>query len=387
MIPRFPHTLVAGLTAGIFATALVHADQDVPAVDVNKMLRDLHGLQEQQVKDSKAIKQSAIQKLSAAANSVAAGVALWEEAIQATQMAGAGKEASTFRAWKDAEGELYKEREVQNAIHLHLEWLVITLQRSAGATTKDLLPTILNYTKELAADQGMMEALDDAITKEKAQPAGVAARPKGGARREDPAKADEAIRRTHNEILRTPLTGSMIVQWMKLTDYVNVDQWEPTPGSFDGIYKNVVQPELRQEKDARVFEYWDYKLRKEADVASKSKLTFEVDKFNTVRRPALLWNRAQEYAFLGQKNRSLTEMFTLIKTYPNHPDASDWMTALQGVLAPAPAAPSPGTATAAPAFVPAPVAPVAPAAQAPAAPAAPLPPGVSPATAGLPGAQ
>jgi hypothetical protein len=135
-------------------------------------------------------------------------------------------------------------------------------------------------------------------------------------------------------------------------------------------------------------DYWDMKLKKEADAATRSKLSFEVDKFNTLRRPALLWNRAQEYTYLGQKNRAVTEMFNQIKTYPNHPDASDWVTALEAMLAPQPApeaapapAPAPSTSSALPA--PAPVVPTVP----PPAPAAVAPAGGPTPTALLPGAQ
>jgi len=74
---------------------------------------------------------------------------------------------------------------------------------------------------------------------------------------------------------------------------------------------------------------------------------------------------------LGQKNRGVTEMFNLIKTYPTHPDADDWIAKLENILLPpAPAAPpgvdpSPGTQP--PASTASPGAPGAPTAAVPAA--------------------
>jgi hypothetical protein len=79
------------------------------------------------------------------------------------------------------------------------------------------------------------------------------------------------------------------------------------------------------------------KLKREADKASQSKLAFEIEKFNTMRRPVLLWNRSQEYVNLGLKNRAATEMFALIKAHPTHPDADEWLNTLEELLAPAPA--------------------------------------------------
>jgi len=196
------------------------------------------------------------------------------------------------------------------------------------------------------------------------------------------------VRKMHDKILRTDLQKSMIVGWLKLDDAVSFDKWEMVPGAYDGIYKQIVQPELRAERDPRVFEYWDTKLKKEADSATKSRLAYEVERFNNQRRPELLWNRAQEYTYLGQKNRAVTEMFNLIKQFPLHPDASDWTAALEGVLAPTPppdVAPAPINGIATPGVAPVTTAPV----------VTPLPPPVSvtpPAsgptpTALLPGAQ
>jgi len=383
MFPRSPRSLVAWLTAGLLASATLHAEQDVPPVDVAKMLKDLRTVQEQQTTQGKATRQAAIQKISAVVNNPAAALELWEEAIRITQMEGAGKEATQFHAWKDAEGDLYKEKEVLNAIHLHLEWLLLTLQRSNGMPVKDLVTPVINFTRELLADQAMMDALDDAIKKEKeqVQPAAGGRRGRGG--KIDPAQGDQAVKKIHEMILRTPMGSSMIVQWLKLSEFASPENWEPVAGNFDGIYKNIVQPELRAELDARVFDYWDAKLRKEADLATRSKLTFEVDKFNTQRRPALLWERMQEYLYLGQKNRAVSEMYKLIQGNPTHPDATDWIATLKGIIAP-PAAEAPATSTApSPGLTPVPP----PAATAAPPPAAPLPPGVSPSTAALPGAR
>jgi hypothetical protein len=376
MPSRSPRSTIAILTAGLLAGATLHADQDAPPVNVNDLLKQLRGLRDQQTLQAKTSRQSAIQTLSAAANSPERALKLWQDAVQATQMDGAGKEAAQMRQWRDTEGELFKEREVQNAVHLHLSWLVITLQRSNGSTVKELLPTIINYTKELLADQATMDALDETIKKEKTAP--VPGRPRPGGNQA--AKDDQATRRTHDSILNKNVNNSLIVQWLKLGDLITVDKWENNPGNFDGIYTKIIQPELRNQKDPHVMDYWDVKLKKEADNASKTRLSFEVDKFNNQRRPALLWSRAQEYTYLGQKNRAVTEMFNLIKTYPTHPDASDWVNALENVLAPPPEA-APVAPTAA---LPAPVAPVLP----PPAPAAPVAPADGPTpTSSLPGAQ
>src|SRR5205085_593121 len=151
---------------------------------------------------AKTSKQTAIQQISAAASSTERAIKLWEDAVQATEMAGAGREQSQMQNWKNTEGELFKEKEVQNAVHLNLEWLALTLQRSNGATVKDLLPAITNYTRELVTDQAWMDALDDAIQKDKAAPG-------PNRQRNQKTKDDVAIKKTHDSVLRN-MSGSVI---------------------------------------------------------------------------------------------------------------------------------------------------------------------------------
>src|SRR5204863_10011343 len=193
------------------------------------------------------------------------------------------------------------------------------------------------------ADEAGMDALADLIKKERDDKNPTKARK---------SRDDASMKRVHDSVLNRSLNGSVVVQWMKVGDLITVDKWELNPGNYDGIFKNIILPEMRQQKDLRIFEYWDAKLKKEADAATKTKLSFEVDKFNTQRRPTLLWNRSQEFVALGQKNRGVTEMFNVIKAFPLHPDADDWINKLEtALLPPAPADPT----TSAPA--PAPVSP------------------------------
>lgn len=360
------------LTACLAASPALHAQQDAPPIDVGQLLQALRALRDQQTTQLKSQKQTAIQQLSSVASSPEKAVQLWEDAVRATQFDGMAKEGAQFRAWKEGEGEALKERLVQNAVQLHLRWLVLTLQHSAEIKVKELLPTVVNYTKDLVADEAVLEALEESIKREK-EAAAIA--PPGGVRRNQnqPNKVSDAvIKRTHDQILKPSLAGSPVVKWMKLTDAVRAEgggrddgarggrraegtaggTWESSPAGLDGIFLKIILPELRSQKDARVLEYWDLKLKKEADAASRSRLAYEIEKFNSERRPTLLWSRSQEFIALGQKNRAISEMFGVIKAHPTHPQADDWIAALEQLLAPptpAPAAaPSDSAATTAP---------------------------------------
>jgi hypothetical protein len=321
-----------------FAAVTFAQTQDAPAPDLSSLLQELKKIREQQVQSEKQQRQAALQQVTAAAASPERAAGLWEDAVRAIQFDGATKEGTAFKEWKDREGEGLNSKEGRNAARLYFNWLKLTILRDAGTPVKELLPQVVAHTKELSADREMMEALEESIKKDKE----LAASGKHGMKRQGD---DDKAKRMHDQILNKGLAGSPVVQWLKLKEFVNPPQWENNPGDFDGIFNNIILPELRAQKDPRLLEYWDMRLKKEADAASKQKLTFAVEKYNNERRPALLWSRADDLLLLGQKNRAIGEMFNLIKTYPRHPSADTWIARLEAILVP----PPPGAATAAPA--------------------------------------
>lgn len=321
----------------ITAAQLLAQIQDAPPPDLSQILQALRSLKEQQLVQIKAVKEKALRDAQTAAASPTAAAAAWEEAVRQVQFEGAPKEGAAFREWKENEGDALSDKECQNAAQLYFRWLALTLQRSNGATIRELLPTVVQYTRELTADQLAMEALADRIAKETQ----LVQSGKHGAR--DKKRDDQMTRRLHDEILRG-LAGSPPAKAMGIEEHLKVDAWEPNPGNLDGIYGAIILPELRAMRDSRVLDYWDMRIKREGEKAQKNKLAYDLEKFTREHRPTLLWNKAGEYVNLGLKNRAISEMFTLVKTYPQHPDAPKWIGALEATLMPpaAPAAPAPG---------------------------------------------
>ena len=312
---------------------------DAPPIDAASLLKELHRIRDQQSASSKQTRQTALQQINAAASSPERGLLMWEEAVRAVQFDGQAKEGAAFREWKEREGEALSAPLGRNAIRLFFMYLGLTIQRDAGAKVKELLPQLLTYTRELANDEIAVEALEEAIKREKEQTPG----PKR-AQQAQRKVTDEQVRKAHDQVLRRGLGNSPVVQWMKLGDFIDPEKWEKQPGNLDGIYTQVILPELRVENDARVTEYWDHRLKREGETAMRTKLAFEVEKFNTQRRPALLWSRAQDLLAIGQKNRAATEMFGIIRSNPTNPELPNWIAALEAVLVP----PAPVSASDAP---------------------------------------
>lgn len=317
-----------------FASVATGLAQDAAPVDTAALLKELARFKDQQSSQSKQSRLSALQTVNAAAASPEKAAALWEEAVHAVQFSGLPKDGVDFRAWREKEGEALNSPLGRSAARLYFIWLGITIQRDGGVSVKELLPQIFAYIKELLADEAAAVAVDDAVRREKEQASAVAAA--GAKKPQAPtvhAKDDKA-KKMHDSILRAALGASPVAQWMKISDFINPQGWEKSPGSIDGIYQQIVLPEFRDKKDARALDYWDFKIKRDGEAAERTKLSFEIDKFLSLHRPQLQWKRAEEFHLIGQKNRGIAAMMAVIKANPLHPDTMSWVANLEGILQP-----------------------------------------------------
>ncbi len=278
------------------------------------MLRSLTDMEEKNSTAAHGMITKVLQELNAAAGSNTTAIAFYEQAMRATLFAGQNREQTQFQEWKKKEASDLKDPEFQTAVRLHLTYLVLTLQRANGATTQQILPSLLSYISQVLAD--------DDLTKQ--------------------------------DLMKGSVTDGLFAKWYgigKLFD--KLKDWETNPGNWDGMYQKTILPQMRKDKDPRVLDYWDAKLQREAVRASSSRLALSIDRFNQVRKPSLLWSRAEDLPASGQRNRAITEMFTLVKNYPDHESNAAWIGKLKTILTagsqPAPAPASASASASAPA--------------------------------------
>lgn len=335
--------------------------QDAPPMDVRQLLEALKTFREQNEAGLKARKQNAYTKVMAAAASAPAAAAFWKEAVKETQFNGADHQAAKISDWKDGDGEALGSKECQTAARLHLYWLGLSLQHAMGTETKQMLQNIIEYTKQVRADEEVASKLDASIE-----------RLKDRKDRKDVAE-EQTVKRVHDQILRTSVGGSPVARALQLSDILGDDSkkgrakgtepkadagsgWEYTPGNVEGIYSQIILPEFRNTKDPRLLEYWDLRIKQETERAAEKKLDVEQRDWLQIRRPSLLWSRAQDVMLLGQVNRAIGEMFNILKSNPQHPNASSWISTLEGFAAPAAVPATPATTSSTTGTVPAPVA-------------------------------
>jgi len=326
----------------------VFAQQDGPAVNASAILRDLDMTELRQKQAAQSAQQSVIAKLQSAMSSGSAAVSLYSDAVKSTVFQGKKDDARAFEDWRGQKAELLRSKEMQTALQLYLKYLVLSLQRKDAKSPATFVNPSLLYARELAAAGPYF------VTTGKAEGKGGGRR--GGGKKNAPeagnpgAKPDEI-----KGILDASVGDTPIAKWLGIGPMLPEGKnWELRAGDLSGILEKNVRPYFREQKNPQLIETWDLEMQLQADLVTAGQLDYDADQFNTVTRPIMQFAKANDYSTLGMNNHAINDIYTLIKTYPQHPDFPKWVQRIRELLkpmvpAPAPAATTPvPTATAAP---------------------------------------
>ncbi len=337
MLPRVP--LVVGLVS--LTTLPLLAQQDSQPVNASAILQDLDKIELQQKQTVLSARQSATAQIRAAANSPSAADALYEQAVEAMQFDGIKNKGGNFAEWKSSKAPLLRSKEMQAILSFHLRYLALSLDRFGSDKPELFAQPAYDYVKELAAYDVNFTKLGQKGPDPQSQ------------RDRDEAALNKEILNAKKELLGASLNESVFVKWLRLEPFLpKGDDWELKPGDLSGILDKDVRSVFRKAKDPRIIETWEYEMKVKADRVTATRLDHAADDFNTVTRPQMQFSRANDMILIGQKNRGIAEIYSMIKTYPTHADFGQWVQRLRELLKasePAPAAAAaPATSSAGP---------------------------------------
>ena len=306
----FPLCSLALLVAGSLLPMTGLAQQPpAPPFDPNAVLSALKDLRTKQQQTMRSTKSQVLASINAAAADTSSAGRAYEQAVIAVDFQGQGSDASKISEWRKRQGELLRNRDFLTAARLQLTYLGITWQRSAGATVTDLLPALYDYTAQVDGSRELIEPFES--------------------------------------IIKRSLPESVFTSYYQVGPYISgVQDWEMQQFNTEGIFQKTILPELRKLKDPRLLDYWDKRLQMEAGRADRAQNGLTANRFNRIRRPTILWNRAEDELLLGDKARAVNDMLALAKMYSDHPDFDKWTARLEEIVSDAgpKASPTPAAA-------------------------------------------
>ena len=338
--PHMKSLLFPILGAALFLTPVpLPAEPPQPAV-ASQILQELDKIETERDAIMQRGWRAAAAAVSAAAQSKESAIDLYEQAVRETEFAGLSQESAQWREWKDNDGALLRATPGGKALLYQLRYTRLTMRRAFGEKVPELLSDVIGYVAALQNE------IDDIVPDQSLKSALERAKRLGDQKRRQSLQKEMRERNFAQGLLKTGVGGSVIARYLGVDGELGkAEDWPQEPGNLDAILDQVVLPELREEKDARLFSFWEDKIKRAGQKALDLGTDFEKSRYETIEFPQLLWARAEDYLLFDQQTRALHDMLAAIRANPAHPKADQWIKKLrellQPIAAPAPAAPSP----------------------------------------------
>lgn len=326
----FLRSSLPGALCALALTCPALLAQDGPAVNVQNILRELDQIEAQQKASLQSTKQATMAKLKAASNSGQAAAALYVEAVEAVSFEGKKGKAGQFANWKDSASDAVRSKEMQTVLMMHLKYIVLSIERRMTDKPELFAPPSLAYAVELYNAEALFFKMGSkAESMQIERERGI----KQSTQDQETMSNLKKVVELKKEFMDKSIADSVFTKWLRMGAWFpKGDDWEMVPGNISGILEKNVRPFLRKAKNPQVIDTWEFEMKVMADRATANGLDHQVTEFNTVTRPRLQLSRANEMAEIGQTNRAISEVYSMIKTYPQHPDFGKWVQRLRELI-------------------------------------------------------
>lgn len=210
-----------------------------------------------------------------------------------------------FSDWKRKNEGIITSMPFQTAAMLQLRYLVLALKRSDSTDAYAQVPEYFSYLNSLAA------AFPSTVIGTKSGRNGVA------------KQVQEAL-----ALLGQPISKTSVAQWLDVASLMPSSDFEQVPGNYAGIMEKNVRGPLRDRKDPRLIATWDAQINLESKLAQQQ----DADSYRRKRYPSLVIDRAEDLVLVGQKDKAIGEVITLIKGNPDNPSAMQWIQSARQML-------------------------------------------------------
>ncbi|MEO6054848.1 MAG: hypothetical protein ABIP97_12625 [Chthoniobacterales bacterium] len=272
-------------------------------VYMQEILKKLQSIRGRQISIRNAEIRTALQKLESVINSSGGAAAFYEDAVKATRYAGQANDSKNFEEWRRKSVQEIRTAQMLMAIQVHLRYLVLALKWSSTENKVALMPEIRGYLRGLQEAEKLFHR--------------------------SPPLLDDG-----KNFIAAPISASMFVSLLKIgTLLPGATTWEPIPGNIGGIFEKSIRPELRKEKRKELIDTWNEQIQLEADRVTNQQLKLDIDKFNAVTRPQLMWQCAEDMVLLGNTKQAYMQMISIIEANPTHANQEKWLDRLEELIA------------------------------------------------------
>ena len=237
---------------------------------------------------------------------------------------GRAQEGDTkFQQWKVDNKDKISSLDFTTAVQLHVQYLALVCREALGEKEAPKADEWVMYWEALFKSKDVPENPTEVV-----EPKG-----KGGRKQQGTGMGRRQAKGGGGDEFNRPLVESPLVRDRQIQGFLaEVKEAEVPSGSVDGVFNQVVRPHLRDAKSRDLLRLWDQRIAAMDEQAEKEVKTLGLDDYKVLRRPELLWERAEDLEKIGEQESGWAQKMEILKAYPYHPKTAEWIAEMKQAL-------------------------------------------------------
>ena len=293
-------------------------------LDRAKALEELKAIEQKNEKLTQDLLAKSARDLGEAGADKFKAVQVYLESYRNVEFGRAQDGDTKFQQWKMDNKEKIGSLDFTTAVQLHVQYLALVCRVALGEKEAPKAAEWVAYWEALFKSKDVPENPTEAV-----EPKG-----KGGRKQsQGMGIGRRQFRGGGSDDFDRPVMDSPLVRDRQIQGFlVEVKEAEVASGSVDGVFNQVVRPHLREAKSRDLLRLWDQRIAAMDGQAEKEVKTLGLDDYKVLKRPELLWERADDLEQIGEQESGWAKKMELLRAYPYHPKVSEWIESMKQAL-------------------------------------------------------
>lgn len=288
-------------------------------LDRAKALEELKGIEEKNEKLTHDLLEKAAKDLTEAGLDKFKAVQVYLESYRNVEFGRAQDGETRFQQWRVENKEKMGSLDFSEGAQLHVQYVALVCREALGEKEAPKAGEWGVYWENLFQSQEIAESPGD-LTEGKVPMA-----KKGGAGRKQKKESGNDFDR--------PAVESPLVRDRQIQGFLEqIKEAKLSSASVGPIFNQVVRPHLRKAKSRELIRLWDLRIAGMDKDVEKEVKTLGADDYKLLKRPELLWERADDLEKMGEQESGWAQKMGILRANPYHPKLVDWIGDLKQAL-------------------------------------------------------
>ena len=288
-------------------------------LDRAKALAELKEIEAKNEKLTQDLLVKAAKELSEAGGDKFKAVQLYLDSYRNVEFGHAQDGEGRYQQWRIENKEKIASLEFGEAVQLHVQYVGLVCRQALGEREAPRAEEWGMYWERLMDTKDKVESVVDVAK----TPAKVEKKAGGGKRQAKPSGDDFAY----------PALESPLVRDRQIQGFLGeVKEATVSSSSVGAIFNQVVRPRLRKAKSQELIRLWDLRIAAMDEGMGKEVKTLGLDDYKVLKRPELMWERADDLEKMGDQEAAWAKKMEILKSCPYHPKIAEWIGEMKQAL-------------------------------------------------------